>query len=214
MGIISCKLSYVERAACICRKRLPEFCYKLGIEVANLSRLYIKVANEVGRKWGCTPFVTFEVSAAGHHKNSYSTRVPVIDYASLGYKVTAEYAVEHIKKHGGVFSYNHPFTEWKNAHLSDKEKERVVDECIDDFTETRLLGAKIMEVGFPYPKEDFHTQHYLRLWDGLSLRGFFITGDGDSDNHHAVEDGWLFGNNFATWVGISDGLLPTEENIV
>ena len=187
-----------------------EFERKLNFEPVRQRQ--IQVAQAVGKIHGVTPFVTFEVSDAGHHKNSYDTKVPVINYEELDFKVSQEYAISHIKKHGGIFSYNHPFTEWKNEDLSDSEKEAVVDNLIETFSKNRVYGAALMEVGFPYEKESFYDRHYLRLWDGLSLRGVFITGDGDSDNHYATEDGWTRLNNFATFAGIYDNEAPTEDS--
>ncbi len=170
------------------------------------------VAAEVGRRWGVTPFVTYEISDAGHHKNSYDTSVPVLNYEELNYDISQEYAIAHVLSHGGIFSYNHPFTEWKNDKLSDEGKLAVVEDCIHRFTENRVFGATIMEVGFPYEKEDFYDFHYLALWDGLSANGVFVTGDGDSDNHHALPDGWTEGNNFVTFTGILDDEEPCERS--
>ncbi len=172
----------------------------------------IKLAQKLGKKWGVTPFVTFEITGAGHHKNCYTTTVPCIDYKAHGFKVTQAEAIEHVKAHGGIFCYNHPFTEWKNAKLSEEEKWELIDKLANEFAENRVFGATLMEVGFPYEKEDFYDRHYLALWDKLSSRGIFITGDGDSDNHDATEDGWSTGNNFATFTGIYDSEEPSEKS--
>ncbi len=172
----------------------------------------IGIAEELGKKWGVTPFVTFEISGAGHHRNCYTTTVPCINYKELGYRVTGEYAVNHVKDHGGIFSYNHPFTEWKRDGLSEEEKIRVVDELIEKFSENKVEGAALMEVGFPYEKEDFYDRHYLRLYDGLAAKGVFITADGDSDNHHATDSGWKKGNNFATFAGLYYNEEPRESD--
>ena len=174
----------------------------------------IKVASEVGKKWGVTPFVSYEISDAGHHKNVYSTRVPVMDYREREYKISEEESVRHVLSHGAIFSYNHPFTEWKNEELSDADRDGVVKILSDKLCESRVLGASVMEVGFPYEKENFYDRHYLALWDELSKRGVFITGDGDSDCHHATADGWTEGNNFVTYTGLYHFEEPREENFV
>ena len=174
----------------------------------------IRLASALGRAYAVTPVVSFEISEAGHHKNCYSTHVPVIDYASRGYAVTQEEAIAHVRAYGGIFCYNHPFTEWKNAELTEEERLALVDDLTEELAASHVWGASLMEVGFPYRKEGFYDRHYLRLWDGLSRHGVFITGDGDSDNHMATAEGWLYGNNFVTFVGLSDGEEPTEEAIV
>ncbi len=193
--------------------RFSSFRFTRELEFEEVRQEQMRVAETVGRKWGVTPFVTFEISDAGHHKNCYDTRVPVMNYEEHGYVITQDEAIAHVISHGGIFCYNHPFTEWKNEELTDEQRDGIVDRLISEFTANRVFGATLMEVGFPYEKENFFDKHYLRLWDGLSSNGIFITGDGDSDNHHATNDGWTEGNNFATYAGIPDGLLPNEENI-
>ncbi len=194
------------------RVRFRRFCFLRSLDFEPVRQEQIKVAEQVGKKWGVTPFVTYEISDAGHHKNCYTTSVPVLNYEKLSYEISHEAAVEYVLSHGGIFSYNHPFTEWKNAKLSDEEKHATVTELAERLAEERVYGASLIEVGFPYEKEDFYERHYLALWDGLSSRGVFITGDGDSDNHHATADGWTEGNNFVTFTGIGDDESPSEES--
>ena len=71
-----------------------------------------------------------------------------------------------------------------------------------------------MEVGFPMGRDKFESKDYLRLWDRLSENGIMITGNGDSDNHHATENGWTTGNNFCSFAGFYDDEEPTEEGFV
>ena len=71
-----------------------------------------------------------------------------------------------------------------------------------------------MEVGFPYTRGGFEVEYYLHLWDRLSEQGILITGEGDSDNHHATANGWTEGNNFCSFVGLYDSEPPIEENFV
>lgn len=172
------------------------------------------LADALGRAYAVTPFVTFEISEAGHHKNCYSTAVPLIDYPAHGYAVTQEEAIAHVLSHGGIFGYNHAFTEWRACEPSEEEKDRIVAYAAEELAASEVFGASLLEVCFPSGKEDFACHHYLRLWDLLSQSGIFITGDGDSDNHHATADGWLYGNNFVTFVGLPDGVEPTEESLV
>jgi hypothetical protein len=170
----------------------------------------IKLARRLGEKWGVVPFVGFEISAAGNHKNCYSTKVPVIDYREYDFQVSNEQAIAHVKQYGGIFSWNHPFTKYAKR---EEPREVVFAEVAQTLLENRVYGASLMEVGFPMGRNGFEINYYLRLWDILSSNGVFITGNGDSDNHHAVADGWTEGNNFCTFVGLYDSELPTEENI-
>lgn len=169
-----------------------------------------KIAKKVGEKWGVTAFVGFEVTGAGNHKNCFSTKVPVMDYATLNYEVDNESAIAHIKQHGGIFSWNHPYTGYRTELPKDEIKQTLAKELI----ENRVYGASLIEVGFPCGRDGFDASDYTWLWDQLSQNGVFITGDGDSDNHHAVADGWIKGNNFCSFAGLDDADEPTEENFV
>lgn len=171
----------------------------------------IKLAKRLGEKWGVTAFVGFEITGAGNHKNCFSTQVPVIDYAAHGYAVSNEQAIEHVKKYGGIFSWNHPYTVYANSALS---KDEIKQELKEKLLSTRVYGASLIEVGFPCGRDGFEEKDYLWLWDRLSENGIFITGDGDSDNHHAKPEGWTCQNNFCTFAGMYDDEPPTEENFV
>jgi len=174
----------------------------------------IKLASSLGEKWGMTPFVSYEITGAGHHMCVYSTRVPVINYAERGFKVTPQDAIAHARSHGAIYSYNHPFSEWNYLGLSHEEKLGVIDELAENLIESRVRGASLIEVGFPVNKGDFDEKYHLPLWDKLSLAGVFISGDGDSDNHFATEMGWTEGNNFCSYIGIKDSELPCEEAFI
>ncbi|MBQ8685162.1 MAG: CehA/McbA family metallohydrolase [Clostridia bacterium] len=186
------------------------FAFRRELNFEEVRQEQIKLAKRLSQKWGVQAFVGFEITHAGNHKNVFSTKVPVINYESLGYKVSNEYAIEHVKKHGGIFSWNHPFT--RHRHLENKAEafEMVVSELL----ETRVYGASVIEVGFPIGRDTFEAKDYLRLWDRLSEKGIFITGNGDSDNHHAREDCWTEGNNFCSFAGLYDDEEPTEEHFV
>ena len=170
-----------------------------------------KLAKQLGEKWGVEAFVGFEITGAGNHKNCYSTKVPVIDYRQYNFQVSNEQAIAHVQRHGGIFSWNHPFTKVRNAEGTKDENFLKVAQ---DLVENRVYGASLMEVGFPFGRDGFAAKDYLHLWDVLSLNGIFITGDGDSDNHHAVAEGWTERNNFCTFVGLYDEETPTEEAFV
>ncbi len=185
------------------------FAFERELNFQEVREEQIKLAQKLGEKWGVTPFVGFEITGAGNHKNCYSTKVPVIDYRQFDYKVSNEQAVAHVKKHGGIFSWNHPFTRYSKR---EEPKETLIAEVAQELIKNGVYGASVMEVGFPCGRDGFDAKQYLQLWDRLSANGIFITGDGDSDNHHAVADGWTQGNNFCAFVGLYDTELPTEEN--
>ncbi|MBQ8583589.1 MAG: hypothetical protein IJ488_03150 [Clostridia bacterium] len=173
-----------------------------------------RVADEIGKRYGVKPFVTTEISGAGQHKNVFSTCVPVIDYEARGYSVSAWEAVEHVKAHGGIFAYNHPFENNKfkaKKDLTPEEVSRYVINEAASLVSTKAYGASLIEIGFAEGRGAFGLAEYLRLWDTLSLSGIFITGYGDSDSHKNGQS-WYEGNNFASWIGISeDHPYPAPE---
>lgn len=176
------------------------------------------VADKIGEKYGVKPFVTTEISGAGQHKNVFSTNVPVIDYEKLGYSVSEWDAVNHVKKHGGIFAYNHPFENNKFKKLTNLSEDEIRHYVINEaayLISTKVYGADLMEVGFTEGRRCFGLSEHLRLWDTLSLAGIFITGYGDSDSHKN-DRSWYNDNNFASWIGVDDTIaypVPEEELI-
>lgn len=170
------------------------------------------VAEEIGKKYGVKPFVTSEISAAGPHKNVFDTAVPIINYKELGRKVTHEEAINHVKKHNGIFSYNHPFEKYKRTKLTTEEISLAVEREAELLIKNSVWGATCMEVGFTEGRDGFRLKHYLKLWDMLSLAGVFITGYGDSDSHNSRQ-GWFSGNNFAAWTAAPSNIpFPVPES--
>lgn len=172
-----------------------------------------KLADELGSKYGVKPIVTTEISAAGHHKISFSTKVPIIDYEKLGYSVTDDYARQQVKKYGGIFSWNHPFEEYKDkvhGGIIDEQHKEIMDAVIKEYTENRVFGASMIEVGYPESREGFTLHDHLALWDALSENGIFIGGYGDSDNH-TNDTLWFDGNNFVAFLGADN---PCEDEFI
>jgi len=170
-----------------------------------------EVAEEVGCRMGVKPFVTTEISAAGQHKNCYATWVPVINYAERGYSVTQAEAIAHVKKYGGIFSYNHPFEHYKRTDMTAEEKEFCVIRDAAAFIASKVWGAALMEVGFVDGRGGFGLAEHLRLWDLIGMGGVFITGCGDSDSHSSDSD-WFSGQNFASWIAApADTAFPVPE---
>ncbi len=173
------------------------------------------LADRIGAKYGVKPFVTTEISGAGQHKNCFSTCVPVINYEKRNYKVSEEEAVEHIISHGGFFSYNHPFEseKYKREEFTKQQIDEIISYETERLAENRVFGATLMEVGFPEGRAQFSLFDHLRLWNNLSIRGVFITGDGDSDSHYSNRS-WFDQNNFATWIAADDSIsYPIPEEV-
>ncbi len=103
------------------------------------------------------------------------------------------------RRHGGVFSLNHPFSKYNRVDLDDPQREQVLEEMIRTYVASGASGADTLEVGFPAGRHNFALDYYLRLWDGLSRAGIVIAGSGSSDAHSA-RVGWQNGNNFATHI--------------
>ncbi len=167
-----------------------------------------KLAAQIGKEYGVTPIVTNEISAAGQHKISFCTKVPVIDYCD-GPK-SHHYAVEWVKKHGGIFSLNHPYFDWKRVPAKEEERAVIIENLAKHYIQNVCWGASMLEVGFPLGRENFAYQDYLTLWDKLSLAGIFISGYGDSDNHYNLS-GWFEGNNFCAYLYSEN---PCEDSFI
>ncbi|MBQ7915153.1 MAG: hypothetical protein IJ315_00005 [Firmicutes bacterium] len=173
------------------------------------------LADKIGQCYGIKPFVTTEISAAGQHKNCFSTKVPVIDYQARNYKVTQAEAIAHVQAYGGIFSYNHPFEKYKRMTIPAQEIPRIVQRDAAAMIAYKVWGASLIEVGFLNGRAGFGLAEHLRLWDLLSLGGVFITGYGDSDSHYS-DQGWFEGHNFAAWIAADEQTafpVPEEEFI-
>ncbi len=179
------------------------------LEYQKTRQAQISLLEKLGKKWGIKAFCGFEVTRAGNHKNCYSTKVPVIEYEKLENKVSNEQAVCHLQNYGAVYSWNHPLAGYFHLGAS---KEESLEMVASELIKNRVYGASMIEVGFPVGRGDFEAKDYLRLWDRLSGSGIMITGNGDSDNHHAVADGWTEANNFCSFAGLYEDEPPTEEN--
>ena len=172
-----------------------------------------RVADEIGKKYEVTPFVTTEITGAGRHKICFSTKVPIINYQALGYKVSDEEAMEHVRSYGGIYSRNHPFEHIKYKSTMGESPEVINEakqEAVQEFIEKRGWGATMLEVGFPIGKSGFLLDDYLCLWDKLSSEGIFISGYGASDSH-ANSRGWYDENNFVGYIAAEN---PCEEEFI
>lgn len=172
------------------------------------------LAEKIGQRYGVKPFVTYELSMGGEHKNCLSGNVPIFQYDAAQTKKTDHEAAEFILSHGGVFSYNHPLAHMKRLYgtaIPEPMRENAVRAYTCHLIASRVFGASVIEVGFPQGRgEGITLQHYLQLWDMLGMSGIFITGNGSSDSHDSQKS-WFDGNNFATWVAAPGELkFPIE----
>jgi len=166
------------------------------------------LAEKAGKEFGVTPIVTNEITAAGQHKISFCSDVPVIDHSD-GPK-NHEYAVKWVKDHGGEFSLNHPFFDWERVEMNECDKPFALSKLADEYIKNKCWGAIMLEVGFPEGRCHFSLKQHLLLWDKISNAGVFITGYGDSDNH-ACTTKWFDGNNFCAYIYSEN---PCEESFV
>lgn len=170
--------------------------------------LQTRVAAEVGKEYGVTPFVTAEISAGGH-KNCFSTDTPVFKYGDPSHKWTQEEACAEMVKRGLVFAINHPFSHLRAGDPT-LDYTAECDAVIERIEAGRGYGASLLEVGFPFGRYAPYTSH-TRLWDSLALRGVILTGHGATDAH-VMTEGWWSGNNFASFVGVDEAVEPTEAD--
>ncbi|MBR2476651.1 MAG: CehA/McbA family metallohydrolase [Clostridia bacterium] len=172
-----------------------------------------EVASKVGEKYGVTPFVAFELSGSGEHKNCFNSSVPIIDYHARDYVMSEAEGVEWIKKHGGIFALNHPFaiSRLRGSKIEDDHiRKDVLSHIFADFMAKNAFGATLIEIGFPEGR-NFPEEYYLRLWDMFTQAGVFLAGYGSSDCHRN-NTGWFDGNNFVAYIGVDDKLAhPISE---
>ena len=172
-------------------------------------------AAKVGKNYGVTPFVAFEISGAGEHKNCFCTAVPTIDYCQHNYQVSEQEAIRHVKAHGGIFAVNHPLASsyLKHKTFTPVEHVQIIGKMSAELIACKANGADLMEVGFPDGRNGFALEEYTGLWDMLSSAGLFLTGYGCSDSHRDNKN-WFDGNNFAAYIGVPAELPhPIAEEV-
>jgi len=158
------------------------------------------LAHTLAQKHGITCHVGQEISWAGQHKNAWGVGVPLLDYSATPGGFTHEHGVDWARRHGGVFSLNHPFNKYGSAtDLDDPQRDQILEDMLQTYVGNGASGANTLEVGFPAGRHNFPLDYYFRLWDGLSRAGIVIAGSGSSDAHSA-RVGWQTGNNFATYI--------------
>lgn len=184
-------------------------------DAAEIHHRQKELAAKLGEKYGIKPFVTFEVSMAGEHKNCYSTWVPIVDYTKYDHPLGEKEAADYLLSHGATFSYNHPFlhaASHKKDALTESELQNVVRSTAAEMIATKAFGASAIEIGFPMGRgKGFSLLHHLMFWDILNSAGMFLTAVGDSDAHTSRSE-WFSDNNFAVWTAAdADTAFPVPE---
>ena len=158
-----------------------------------------ELAERISHANGVTLYVATEISGLGQHKISFSESVPIIDYQKENYPSGAEFAIEHLKRYGGVYSYNHMFDAFKRMTLDDSQRLEIIQKRLNEMTESRCDGADLIEVGYPDTRAGFTIHEHMYIWDQLTLRGIFLTGYGNNDSHSCGHS-WDSGNNFCAHI--------------
>ena len=192
---------------------IDSFKKKVRLSAQQTHDMQKQLAAEIGEKYGVTPFVATEISAAGMHKNRFSTRLPIFDYQAKGYNISNEDACRFLISKGAAFSLNHPFVRYKRRDCTAIDLDAEVNGIAQNFIDNDCFGATLIDVGYPDGRHNIPTVGYTKLWDTLSLYGYFLTGYGCSDSH-SLKSGWYSGNNFATWLGVPKGEHPDEDKFI
>ncbi len=160
-----------------------------------------KMAARYQQEYGVVNYVGQELSYQAH-MNPIGERVPMIDYVKHPAGLTARETSDFVHANGGVLSLNHIFgTNQPPPSLDPRDPASVrmfEDARIRELIGSRVHGADILEVG--YPVRVLPMASFLRVWDALSSAGIDVVGNGISDTHGSMRNGWYQGNNFISWV--------------
>jgi len=113
--------------------------------------------------------------------------------------------VDRVHAAGGAVSWNHPLGFSMGPLLSQADQTALRRQTYASMLADDLLGADVLEVGYRIRGHMPFEQH-LGLWDTLSRRARFVTGNGASDDHsgnawRSLVNGFLTG----IWAASSGG---------
>jgi hypothetical protein len=94
--------------------------------------------------------------------------------------------VAHIKGHGGVATYNHPFG-YGWTLVPGARRAALLQETQQQLVAAALYGAQVMETGYDVRGLDLHA--HLALFDCLAANGLFVTANGATDDHWGLDWG-------------------------
>lgn len=154
---------------------------------------------------GVTQRRGLEISYYQPHINWFGGAVTFPQYGRLTKQGYLDYlkntAIPQIHAAGGLASYNHPFGMAGGPPLPKATQDQQLAALAAAMLGDGAVGCDILEVGYTH-RAGIDLAHHVGLWDVLSRNARFITGNGATDDHMAVD--WAaLGNNWttSTWSG-------------
>jgi hypothetical protein len=135
-----------------------------------------------------------EVSWRLPHVNWFGGDIALPGYGSPDSKQWAPYLenvlIPQIHKDGGLVSYNHPYGPTDIPQLPTAKQEQLMRQVavsmLPKAGEVGALGTDLLEVGYVV-RNGVDLAHHVGLWDVMSRNSVFLTGNGTSDDHHALD---------------------------
>jgi len=156
---------------------------------AALTRSYPGVAQRQG----------LEVSYVNPHINWFGGAVSLPDYSGTAGKSDSAILkpiIADIHARGGITSYNHPYgVGFGTDLLSPAEQDRRLANLGVTVLNNNAFDNDLIEVGYP-SRSGVDLAHHVALWDVCSRNALFLTGNGTTDDHDAID--WL--NSYLNWV--------------
>lgn len=170
---------------------------------AALTRSYPGVAQRQG----------LEVSYVNPHINWFGGAVSLPDYSGTAGKSDSAILkpiIADIHARGGITSYNHPFgVGFGTVLLSSAEQDRRLANLGVTLLNNKALDNDLIEVGYP-SRSGVDLAHHVALWDVCSRNALFLTGNGTTDDHDAID--WL--NSYLNWVTSAWAASQAEPDLL
>jgi hypothetical protein len=127
--------------------------------------------------------VSSEASLLSPHLNAFAWPPMIADVASLSTDPAAhaQRIVADVHARKGLVSWNHPF-DGADPLFSPGEQAQRRREVFRSMVSVSAYRADIVEVGYRQ-RGGVSTETHLDLWDTFSRNGYFLTGNGVSDDH-------------------------------
>jgi hypothetical protein len=145
-----------------------------------------------------------EISFYQQHLNGYGAAL-IPDYSATpnvfphdpGWTASTQ-ITQQLHAAGALVSFNHPFGTGLNPPTDAASQAAALLRVFSDLYTNAVCGADILEVGYQQRGDmkinttvvsaDIGT--HQELWDMLSRNGFYLTGNGVSDNHGGTAGSW------------------------
>ena len=160
---------------------------------ADLASAYPSVAQQ----WG------LEISSGKIHCNWFGPGVKVPTYANVARNERAYLryltgkVLPEVHAAGAIYSYNHPYGAQDGPLLPKARQDALLRQTATVMLPTAALGADMLEVGYQI-RGFCDLAHHLGLWDVFSRNAVFLTGNGTTDDHFAIN--WLGHQGSNNWV--------------